>query len=132
MEVERPMKSFVKQKDAPRNLTFLWEMLHPNIAKISRSRFESGHYADSVEAAFKEVNSVVKKLVKPQTGKEFDGADLMNRAFSLSSPLIKLDDLSTDTGRNIQKGYMQIFAGAMTGIRNPKAHDNIEIDEERP
>jgi hypothetical protein len=26
---------------------------------------------------------------------------------------------------------MQIFAGAMQGIRNPKAHDNIDIHKER-
>ena len=30
-----------------------------------------------------------------------------------------------------QLGYMEIFAGTMTGIRNPKAHSNIVIDEER-
>ncbi len=24
---------------------------------------------------------------------------------------------------------MQVFAGAMTGIKNPKAHENIVIDE---
>ncbi len=26
---------------------------------------------------------------------------------------------------------MEIFAGTITGIRNPKAHDNIVIDEKR-
>ncbi|MBA7577516.1 hypothetical protein ES708_19369 [subsurface metagenome] len=26
---------------------------------------------------------------------------------------------------------MQIFSGAMTGIRNPKAHENITIDSQR-
>ena len=26
---------------------------------------------------------------------------------------------------------MEIFAGAMTGIRNPKAHSNIVLDENR-
>ena len=108
-----------------------WDLLHPKIVKVSRSRFESEHHADSVEAALKEVNNVVKILVKKETGEEFDGADLMNRAFSLKKPIIELDDLSTETGRNIQQGYMQIFSGAMTGIRNPKAHGNIRIDETR-
>jgi len=31
----------------------------------------------------------------------------------------------------MQKGYMQIFSGAMTGIRNPKAHSNVIVDEKR-
>jgi hypothetical protein len=44
---------------------------------------------------------------------------------------LSLDDLSSVSGQDIQKGYMQIFAGAMTGIRNPKAHANITITPER-
>ena len=108
-----------------------WNLLHPKIIEIAKSRFESGHFADSVEAAFKEVNNIVKALVKKETGQEFDGADLMNRAFSLQTPIIRLDDLNTQTGKDVQKGYMQIFSGAMIGIRNPKAHDNITIDERR-
>jgi uncharacterized protein (TIGR02391 family) len=65
------------------------------------------------------------------TGKEFDGADLMQRAFSPNAPVIRLADLSIEDGRNIQQGYMQLFAGSMTGVRNPKAHSNIVIDAPR-
>jgi len=35
------------------------------------------------------------------------------------------------TGANIQDGYKQMFAGAMMGIRNPKAHHNITISRTR-
>jgi len=108
-----------------------WDLLHPKIVEVSKSRFETNHYADSVEAALKEVNKIVKSIVKQKIGKEFDGANLMNRAFSLNNPIIILDDLSTHTGKDIQIGYMQIFSGAMTGIRNPKAHENIIIDKQR-
>lgn len=108
-----------------------WELMHPVVVKIARLRFESGHFADSVEAALKEVNDIVRQIVREQTGEELDGADLMNRALSLKKPVIILDDLTMTTGRNIQIGYMQIFAGAMTGIRNPKAHANIQIDATR-
>src|SRR5206468_1502539 len=41
----------------------LWDFIHPTINKVSRSRFESAHYADSVEAAFKEINSIIKAKV---------------------------------------------------------------------
>lgn len=109
----------------------VWTLIHPKIAAVSRSRFESDQFADSVEAALKAVNSVVKATVKQITGNEYDGADLMNRAFSIRNPIIELDDLTTDTGKNIQVGYMQLYSGAMTGIRNPKAHDNIVIDRVR-
>ena len=115
----------------PKILNSFWDLLHPKIVEVSKSRFETKHFADSVEAAFKEVNNIVKVLVKHRISQEYDGADLMNRAFSLQKPIIELGDLSTETGKDIQKGYMQIFAGSMTGIRNPKAHENIIIDDKR-
>lgn len=109
----------------------VWEVLHPGISDVARERFESGHYADAVEAALKEVNQAVKAVVKERTGQEYDGANLMNRAFSPNNPVLTLADLSTQSGRDEQLGYMQLFAGAMTGIRNPKAHANIQIDDIR-
>jgi uncharacterized protein (TIGR02391 family) len=115
-------------REATDAFSSIWGLLHPGVVEIAKTRFDSGHYADAAEAVFKEINDVVRKLVKDQTGEEHDGAELMNRAFSVKKPVIKLDDLTTETGRSIQIGYMQIFSGAMTGIRNPKAHSNIEIE----
>jgi uncharacterized protein (TIGR02391 family) len=108
-----------------------WSLIHPEIIKVTKSRFESGHYADCAEAAFKHINSVVKDLVTPILGKELDGSSLMKTAFSVNSPLVEIDTITTETGRSIQQGYMEIFAGSMTGIRNPKAHAVIEIGKER-
>ena len=34
------------------------------------------------------------------------------------------------TGSNIQKGYMQMLAGAMSALRNTKAHANITITKD--
>jgi uncharacterized protein (TIGR02391 family) len=108
-----------------------WDDIHPKIVSIAKSRFESAHFSDAVESALKFVNSCVKDIVKRKIGKELDGATLMYEAFSPKQPIIVLDDLSTESGKNVQQGYMQIFAGAMTGIRNPKAHNNINITENR-
>lgn len=119
------------QTPAPTSHETYWKILHPVISKVAKSRFDSGHYADAVEAALKEVNDVVRGIVKTKTGQELDGAELMNFALSLKKPVIELDDLSTTSGKSIQVGYMQIFAGAMTGVRNPKAHANITITPER-
>lgn len=108
-----------------------WLYVHPSIASVARGRFREGTYADAAEASLKEVNAVVKRIVIERTERERDGADLMQHAFSMDKPVIKLADLSTESGRSEQKGYMQIFAGAMTGIRNPKAHENIQINREK-
>ena len=109
----------------------IWSSLHPKISEIARPRFEAGYLSDAVETSFKEVNDRVKSLVKIRTGQEDDGASFMKQAFSLNKPIISLSDLSTKSGQSEQQGYMEIFAGAMTGIRNPKAHSNVVIDEKR-
>ena len=115
---------------APTDTDF-WDLIHPTIRELCIERFNGGHYADSVEASLKEINKRVKEIVKIKTGEERDGADLMYHAFPIDNPLIVLDDLTTTSGKDIQDGYMHIFAGAMRGIRNPKAHDNITITPER-
>lgn len=113
------------------SLANFWSDIHPKIAVVAMARYESDHFADAVEAALKEINSIMKDIVKRKTGNELDGASLMRTALSPKGPIICLGDLSTETGRNVQEGYMEIFAGAMIGIRNPKAHDNINITENR-
>ena len=123
--------NFVGKNDIASLNTDFWRIIHYSIVKTSKKRFEDGQFADSVEAALKAVNTRVKDYTKSKTGEEHDGAELMNFTFSLNKPVIVLDDLSTQIGKDIQRGYMQIFAGSMTGIRNPKAHDNVTIDATR-
>lgn len=118
-------------EEPPRSQTSFWNDIHPSITRVAQARYEATHFADCVEAAFKEINSLVKEHVRRRTGTELDGASLMNKAFSPNNPLILLDDLSTESGRGSQQGYMQIYAGAMSGIRNPKAHANIVINDAR-
>lgn len=108
-----------------------WDNLHPDVVNVARKRFEDGHYADAVESAFKALNHAVKQIVNKKTGSEYDGASLMRHAFSPRCPIILLEKQDTETGKNIQQGYMDIFAGAMTGIRNPKAHEIVAIDYKR-
>ena len=109
----------------------VWNLIHPDIAAICKAKFKDGHYADAVETAFKEINSITKLKVKALTCEELDGDSLMRQAFSPNCPILELADQNTISGKNIQKGYMDIFAGAITGIRNPKAHENIVIDSQR-
>ena len=47
----------------------------------------------------------------------------MNKLFGPNG-LVKLEDTSTDTGRDIQEGFHFMFAGSIAGLRNPKAHTN--------
>jgi uncharacterized protein (TIGR02391 family) len=119
------------EKENQWNEENFWEDLHPTVVEQSRSRYESGHFADAVEASLKELNHQIKLKHKEERNEEKDGSSLMKSAFSPNNPSITLEDLSTDSGKNIQQGYMELFSGAMTGIRNPKAHQNISLDEQR-
>lgn len=107
-----------------------WQYIHPKIECIARSRFYSGMYADAIEASFKEINCRVKEIVKKQTGQELDGSNLMKKCFSSNNPILIIQDNTSESGRNVQLGYMEIFSGAMIGIRNPKAHGNQTITRE--
>jgi len=66
---------------------------NPDIIRVAKDAFEDGHFDKSVLSAFIEVNDQVKKIVLQKTKKESDGAKLMNMAFSVDSPIIKLTDL---------------------------------------
>jgi len=108
----------------------IWALIHPQIAEASKKRVKDGYYADAVEAACKVVNSRVRDIVLDQTGEEQDGAGLMRKAFSPSNPIIRIANVDNKSGHDTQQGYMDIFAGVMTGIRNPKAHENETITKE--
>ena len=105
----------------------VWALIHPSISEVSKKRMRDGYFADAVEAACKAVNARVRDIVLDQTGEELDGAKLMQRAFSINNPIIRLASPASKSGQDTQQGYMSILAGVMTGIRNPKAHDNESI-----
>ena len=94
---------------------------HPKIVEASRELYEDGHYRDAILMAFIEVNN----FVKAKTGLESDGRALMSQAFRMENPVIRLNELKTQSEKDEQEGFMFLFMGAMVGIRNPKAHDNV-------
>jgi uncharacterized protein (TIGR02391 family) len=116
---------------APDRVDYASTLLHPRVQIIAQNRFRAGHYADAVEATFKELASTIRGLVLQRGGPELDGVALMQTAFSPKAPLIVLADLGNQSGRDMQRGYMELFAGSMAAIRNPKAHGNVVISPER-
>lgn len=96
--------------------------IHHRIQQVSEKRFYSGNYADAILAAFKVVNN----LVKEKSGKtDLDGKKLMFTVFNKDNPILSLNDNSTTSEKDEQEGFMYLFGGAMQGIRNPKAHEEI-------
>ena len=94
--------------------------IHPEIAEVSAKLFDDGHYAQSTFEAFKYIDNQVKAI----SGIEDTGFSLMMTAFNETGPRIKLTNLITMSDKDEQKGFRHIFAGSMSGIRNPRGHDN--------
>lgn len=112
-------------------LSSLGSLIHPEIMRVAESRMNSGHYADAVEGAFKELNNAVKDKAGPKLDNELDGQKLMQHVFSQNNPILLVEDnLESQTNKDTQQGYMMMFSGAMSAIRNPKAHENMEISKE--
>ncbi len=103
--------------------------IHPKIREVSEKLFEDRHYSQAILETFKEVINMVKdKANRPldEKGKELDGKKLIMEVFNISSPLIKINDLKTQSNIDEQEGFKFIFAGAAEGIRNPNAHEIID------
>lgn len=83
----------------------------------------------AVEEAYKLLDNVVKKKANLQNTNS-TGASLMQKAFTPNNPILKLNSGTTASEQDEQSGYMQVFAGCMTGIRNPRAHDSDWEDTE--
>lgn len=110
-----------------------WNIIHPQIVNASQKLFESGNFVNAACDAFIEINSKVKKIykyIKPNEIKIPDGDSLMTTVFSVNKPLLTFCDINSETGLNVQRGYMQLLQGAMAALRNPKCHDNFSITKE--
>lgn len=99
---------------------------NPKLRSATCRLYRDGHYAQAVEAAFKLVCNEVKRLA-PGTGK--DGQDLMFHVFSEQSPLLRLNEMQTESDHSEQRGYKFLFGGVMSGVRNPRAHDHAVEDD---
>lgn len=104
-----------------------WLVRHTELRLATRGLFIDGYFARSVEEAFKALNNFVKRRSGLDTA---DGDGLMREAFSATNPRLRIPKrLQTQTERSQQRGYMDIFAGCMAGIRNPRAHEH-ELDDD--
>jgi len=101
--------------------------IHPVIREASSKLFEDGHHANAVFEGCKALDLHVQS----KSGSSQTGTPLMQTVFSPNAPVLKVADLTTSTGKDEQQGMMYLFAGAMLGLRNPRAHSLKTDDPER-
>lgn len=101
------------------------DLLHPVILEHTYQQYRDGHLRDAVLNAF----VALFDLIRERSGLDLDGEQLINEAFSLNHAMLAFSEVDTESGKNEQKGFIQILKGAYQGIRNPKAHSlNHDLD----
>lgn len=99
--------------------------IHPDLPTKVRELFDDGHYPEATSLAFKYLDKKVQKY----SGLAESGYKLMMAAFDGAAPKVKLNALGTTSEKDEQQGYRFVFAGAMQGIRNPRAHEPTIVDD---
>jgi len=104
-----------------------WRHLHPSIKDGVYEYYKNKQYAHAADQGAK----LYAQRVRDLSGEDKDGAELgsvfgfkydaPSKSFS-KRPVLEVNDLSTDSLRNIQDGQGHLVRGLMTGFRNPINH----------
>lgn len=91
---------------------------HQDIFKYCRAELLAENYFHSVFEATKSVADKIRIF----TGLTVDGGALVDSAFSVNNPLIKINDLLAETDRSEHKGFANLIKGMFGMFRNTTAH----------
>lgn len=101
-------------------------LLHPAIEKSSLEQYKAGHLRDAV------LNGVIAvfDMIRARTKLDLDGTKLTGQAFGVDNGKLIFSEVESESGRNDQVGFMKIYEGVYTGVRNVKAHSlTHDLDE---
>lgn len=91
---------------------------HPEVLKYSRAELLEDNYFHAVLEAIKGL----AERIRGMSGQTTDGAELVNKVFSVQTPILAFNELRTETEKSEQKGITNMLVGLFGGIRNPTAH----------
>lgn len=92
--------------------------IHSKIYEYCNSELITENYFHSV---FEAVKSIAEEI-RQRTNLTLEGAELIDRALSVTNPLIKINSLQTDTEQSEQKGFSNLIKGVFGMFRNTTAH----------
>ncbi|MFS2036994.1 TIGR02391 family protein [Polaromonas sp. CT11-55] len=117
-DVQRKAEKLAKARHATTQEVGFEELLHPVIQDKCLPLYRDGHLRESV------LNAVIAvyDMIRHRTQSTLDGNALAGQAFGLENGLLIFSEVNTETGQNDQKGFLQIFQGVYTGVRNVKSH----------
>ncbi|MGD0597579.1 MAG: TIGR02391 family protein [Sedimentisphaerales bacterium] len=92
--------------------------IHPEVMKYCKAELLQDNYFHAVFEATKGV----AQRIRERTGLDLDGAELVQKVFSVNSPLLAFNTLRTEQERNDHKGFSNLLTGFFGAVRNPRAH----------
>jgi uncharacterized protein (TIGR02391 family) len=105
-----------------------WRHLHDGLRERVKTYYQNGQYGDAASQGVQIYCEIIRNL----TGLTIDGTELVNSVFGgkpfAIPPTIKLNDLSTDSKKNIQEGQGHLSRGVVTGFRNPITHGPMDTN----
>lgn len=103
-----------------------WRHLHPKVRDRVRQYYETRQYGHAASEGAKIFCEIIRSL----TGLAEDGNSLVNKVFGSTPfnlpPRLQLNDLSTESLKNIQEGQGHLSRGLITGFRNPISHGPMD------
>ena len=93
--------------------------IHPQVMNYCTEELLADNYFHSVFEAAKSLSDRVRTI----SGLMEDGSELYNKAFSVKNPILKYNDLLTDSEINQQNGLKEMLHGITHYIRNVTAHE---------
>jgi uncharacterized protein (TIGR02391 family) len=91
---------------------------HQEVFNYCREELLDQNYFHAVLESIKGV----AQRIRDMSGLPTDGAELVNTAFSVKNPILKINSLNTETEISEQKGFNNILVGLFGSVRNPVAH----------
>lgn len=92
--------------------------VHSEVLRFCQAELVADNYFHAVFEATKSVADRIRDM----TGLTNDGAELIDKAFGIKSPLLAINTLRTETERTEQIGFSMLLKGIFGTFRNVTAH----------
>lgn len=100
-----------------------WRYLNEGLRSRVEEYYKNQQYG---HAASQGVNIYCENL-RTKTGCLEDGVSLTGKVFGGQKPLLRVADIATLSGKNIQEGQEALSRGLISGFRNPISHSPMDI-----
>ncbi|NTV47970.1 MAG: TIGR02391 family protein [Chlorobiales bacterium] len=98
---------------------FQGRLIHAEVLKYCRAELLQENYFHAVFEASKGLAQRIREM----SGIQADGADLVDRVFSIERPILAINTLQTQTEKSEHKGFAALLKGCFAAVRNPLAHE---------